>query len=220
MSFSHKVFLQQKALNDLGFDAGPVDGYSGKKTRAAYNKYVASKKPKIVVPEGGLKPPSPWGKTKFFGPHGIKGGYSPPTKKVTVPWKMHLYKETGRVVKTISIHKHAAPALDAFMKELYAELGDDGIRKYGFHLWYGCYVPRKSRGGSSMSDHAWAAAIDWNAPANGLKRIWSPNKKASNGTYQFSRKIVNLAKKHGFTVGFKKGTQRRDMMHFAFINRS
>lgn len=226
MAFSYKVKLQQHALHDLGFDAGPIDGYSGAKTRAAYNAYVASQTNKASVgskapttASGAVKPPSPWGKIKTFGPHGIKGGFTPPTKKVTVPWEMYLYKDGGRVVKTISCHKLIAPALEAFMKELYAILGEEGIRKYGFHLWYGCYAPRKSRGGSSMSDHAWAIANDWNADANGNHTTWVPNKKASNGTYQFSKAIVNLAKKHGFTVGFKSGSSRRDMMHFAYVNR-
>ena len=215
-----KVYLEQSALKDAGFDPGPVDGIAGRKTRSAFNAFVASKKPKVVVPEGGVKPPSPWAKIKTFGPHGIKGGYTPPMVRVKVPWLMKLNWSPFAIVKNISCHKLVAPALEAFLAELYEELGDEGIKEYGFDKFDGSYNPRKSRGGSSMSDHAWAIAFDWNSKANGNRQQWSPSKKMPNGTKQFSRKIVAIAKKHGFTVGFKSGSGRRDMMHFAYVKRA
>lgn len=220
MAYSHKTYLQQVGLDKLGFNLGTPDGYSGPKTRAAYNAFLASKKPKVNTPSGVLKPPSPWGKIKAFGPHGIKGGFTPPLKRVPVPWVMKTSWKPYKVAKTISCHKLVAPALEAFLKELYETLGDEGIKTYGFDKWAGCYNPRKTRGGSNMSDHAWAIAIDWNPDANGNRQSWTPDKKMRNGTKQFSRAIVILAKKHGFSVGFQSGSGRRDMMHFAYINRS
>jgi len=71
-----------------------------------------------------------------------------------------------------------------------------------------------------MSDHAWAIAIDWNNEANGNYQKWAPDRKMPNGTYQFSNKIVAIARKHGFQVGFKSGSGRRDMMHFAYVSRN
>lgn len=220
MAFSHKTVLLQKALQDLGFDPGPIDGYSGNKTREAYNSYVASLKPKTVIPKGGINPPSPWGKIKTFGPHGIKGGFTPPMSRVKVPWVMRLNWSPFKIAETISCHKLVAPALQAFLDELWETLGQEGIELYGFDKFDGSYNPRPSRGGSSMSDHAWAIAFDWNSEANGNRQTWSPDKKMPNGTKQFSRKIVAIAKKHGFTVGFKSGSGRRDMMHFAFVDRA
>ena len=227
---SWKVKLQQHALNDLGFGPVEVDGLSGAETRKAYNAYIASRTSKTAVVKAGvkaavktaagyIKPPTPWGKIKTFGPHGIKNGYTPPMGKVTVPWKMHLYKTSGRVVKTITCHKLIVDPLQDFLNELYEVLGDEGIKKYGFNLFYGCYNPRKSRGGSTMSDHAWAIAIDWNFSANGNHHNWKPGARAANGTYEFTKEIVALAKKYGFTVGFSNGSRRRDMMHFAYVNR-
>ncbi len=220
MSYSAKTYLQQVGLVKLGFPVGDIDGIPGDKTRSAYNKFLASKSKGKSPSNQSVKPPTPWGKIKAFGAHGIKGGYTPPMAKVNVPWRMFMEWDASKEVKTISCHRLIAKPLQEFLNDLYALLGDEGIKEYGFHLWAGCYNPRKSRGGSTMSDHAWAIANDWNPDANGNKQKWTPDKAMKNGTKQFSKAIVALAKKHGFSVGFKqRDGSRRDMMHFSYVTR-
>jgi hypothetical protein len=226
MKYDHKTYLQQVGLKTLKFSPGPTDGLDGKKTRAAFYaslnaRYASTERDaKKKQAEGYPPAPNPHGKVAAFGPHGIKDGFTPPLKKVAVPWSMYLYKDGGLRVRTISCHKLIAVPLGNFLKDLYSQIGDDGIRKYGFHLWFGCYAPRKSRGGSAMSDHAWAIANDWNYHANRNHQRWTPDKKMPNGTHQFSKRIVAIARRHGFQVGFSNGAHRRDMMHFAYVNRS
>lgn len=88
--------------------------------------------------------------------------------------------------------------------------------KYKLHLYSGCYNPRKSRAGSSWSDHAWTVAIDIAAKHNGLHTTW----KSGIGRFRMPQVVVDIFRKHGFQVGFKRseGT-RRDMMHIAYIDR-
>jgi hypothetical protein len=226
MKYDHKIYLQQVGLKALNFPPGPTDGLDGPQTRSAFSdsletRYDAPKKAAKKKEAAGYPPaPHPQGKVAAFGHHGIHGGYTPPLVKVKVPWIMYLYKQGGLRVSTISCHKLIALPLGNFLRDLHSQLGDSGIRKYGFHLWFGCYAPRKSRGGSAMSDHAWAIANDWNADANRNHQRWTPDKKMPNGTRQFSKRIVAIARKHGFQVGFSSGANRRDMMHFAYINRA
>ena len=223
MKYNHAIYCQQVGLKSLGFNPGALDGMDGPKTRSAYKKSLNQRFGKgrsAITPSSGLTPPpKPNSKVKTLGPHGVKDGKAPKMSYVSIPWKMHLYNESGKVVNLISCHHIVAKPLQLFVNDLYKKLGKEGIRKYGFHLWFGCYVPRKTRGGSHMSDHAWAAAIDWNANGNKNYQSWVPGKAMPNGTHQFTKAIVALANKYGFQVGFKYGNTRRDMMHFAYIDR-
>ena len=225
MPYSHEVYVRQRGLKALGFNPGIADGIDGRATQRAFKASLAKShglsEAKATNKDAAGYPPAPIARNKIsvFGPHGIKGGFTPKMSKVAVPWNMR-YLKGGPKVRTISCHHLIATPLKGFMDEIYKTSGNAGILKYGFDLWAGCYAPRKSRGGSSMSDHAWAIAIDWNNEANGNYQKWAPDRKMPNGTYQFSNKIVAIARKHGFQVGFKSGSGRRDMMHFAYVSRN
>jgi hypothetical protein len=117
--------------------------------------------------------PNPWPKqdqkslTAFYGPAGKVS-----MATIGVPYKMFLYGGPANVVK-ISVHEKLAPSLQRILKELGKRYKTDEARsEAGINKFYGVYANRKMRGGSLPSLHARAAAIDFDAPRNGLNTHW------------------------------------------------
>lgn len=76
----------------------------------------------------------------------------------------------GKAVKTITVHeKIAAPVLTALTAVL-AHYGLDVIKTLRLNRYDGCYNPRRKRGGSTWSVHAYGAALDFDAANNQLKQ--------------------------------------------------
>ena len=232
MKYSHETYCLQVGLKTLGYNPGPTDGLRGRKTEAAL---LASKaatcqpdtqpatnkpanKPAIIKPPRAsltTKPPRPTtaDKNRTFGKAG-----DPPMAYIQPPYAM-VFSWNGKPVSKIGCHQLIAAPLQAALAEI-ADKGSTWIQQHGLHLYAGCYANRSVRGGKSLSDHAWAIAIDLNPDANGNHQTWRPGTKASNGTYHMPSEAVAIFRKHGFQVGFPRtnGT-RRDMMHIAYIDR-
>ncbi len=88
---------------------------------------------------------------------------------LTPPYTM-LYE--GRSIKTLRCHKLVAPSLGRVLlalKDLQktAEEMADEAQDYG-----GCFNFRPKRGGTSLSMHAWGAAIDLDADDNTFRDSW------------------------------------------------
>lgn len=217
MNYEHHIYVRQVGLKTMDLYHGELDGLNGPKTRAAYaassravRESVAPKKDPYAAPAAGLiKPPAPGDRRRVFGKPGVKGGHTPPMAYFKPPYEMEF--TWGGRVKRIGCHQLIARPLRAALTEL-SEYGAAWLRGHGLHLYAGCYNPRKSRGGSGMSDHAWAIAIDLNPAENGNYTSWP-------GAAKMPVEVVELFRRHGFQVGFKRGASRRDMMHIAFVNR-
>ena len=139
------------------------DGWWGPKSIAATQRYLRSLMPK----------PHPWPKTDqrsltaFYGPAG-----NVPMVRIGCPYKMYLYNGP-QTVKSISVHEKLAPSLERVLKELGKRYKIDEDRTAaGINKFYGVYANRRMRGGSLPSLHARAAAIDFDAPRNGLHTHW------------------------------------------------
>jgi hypothetical protein len=104
------------------------------------------------------------GLTKFYGRIGT--GHTRLYLPENYPMKLyHGPKE----YKSFYIHsKCHDSALHVFTKAL-EHYGADGINGSGMDQYYGCYNPRRMRGGSRWSTHAWACAIDFDASNNPLR---------------------------------------------------
>ena len=50
-----------------------------------------------------------------------------------------------------------------------AHYGPDGVRELRLDRYGGCFNPRKKRGGTSWSTHAWAIALDFDPERNRLQ---------------------------------------------------
>lgn len=144
-----------------------ADGFWGPVSIAACQKHLIS-----------LCPHNDWPKQrnveKHFGPHGEPdGSYSPPTKKIILPFPLHLYGDPKRPVKSLYPHEKIADALLNVFARLEEVYPDEASRKAsGCMDYYGLYNPRPMRGGRSWSMHAYSIAIDLDAPRNGLNTKW------------------------------------------------
>lgn len=77
----------------------------------------------------------------------------------------------------------------------------------------GCYNDRSVRGSTSISLHAWAAAIDLNAACDGM--VVNPTQEQRLGTW--TPQFIDTMKAAGLHFGgdFSK---RADPMHWAYLN--
>jgi len=139
------------------------DGFFGPKSVAATQRYLRSLMPK----------PNPWPKTDqasltaFYGPAG-----NVPMVRIGCPYKMYLYAGP-QTVNSIMVHQRLAASLERILKELGKRYKTDEARsEAGINKFYGVYANRNMRGGSLPSLHARAAAIDFDAPRNGLNTHW------------------------------------------------
>ena len=110
----------------------------------------------------------------FYGPHGEKNGYTPPSKKITLPFTI-FYE--GSPVKALYVHEKCADSLQRVFERLAAVYPDKSSREEAGILNYGgLYNPRLKRGSvNSWSMHAWMNAIDINPAKNGNKTSWPVN---------------------------------------------
>ena len=218
MSYSHAIYCQQIGLKTLGFKPGPADGLDGPRTQKALDESAAARfgsKTEAKKSDGSQPPrpkPTTSDKTRIFGKAG-----SPAMSTFAPPYPMTF--SWGGNVSKIGCHNMIAAPLQAALGEI-AEKGEAWIKRYGLDLYSGCFNYRRARGGRSLSDHAWAIAIDINPDANKNQQTWSPGTKGPNGTFQMPKEAVRIFQKHGFQVGFRRSNgTRRDMMHIAYVDR-
>lgn len=85
--------------------------------------------------------------------------------RVHCPWALHM----GAIpIPFITIHKKCALSLERVLARVWDEVGhsEARIRELRYDVFSGSFVYRAKRGGSSLSMHAYGAAIDWDAPDN------------------------------------------------------
>lgn len=77
-------------------------------------------------------------------------------------------KYEGKVVPKITVHSKIAPAVLRVLQQTLDHYGITKIRALGLDQYDGCFNHRPKRGGSTLSTHAYAAALDWCAAKNSL----------------------------------------------------
>lgn len=174
-----------------------VDGFWGPKSTKAAQDHLRKMMPS----------PNPFpiqaNVEKFYGPHGVKNGYTPPLKKIILPFTVYY---EGSSVKTLSVHERCADSLLRVMERLAEEFDTTAKRRAaGILTWDGLYNPRKMMGGTIWSMHAWAIAIDFNAEFNGNFDHW-PTKS------EMPIEVMECFAKEGWTAA--GAFWSRDSMHF------
>jgi peptidoglycan hydrolase-like protein with peptidoglycan-binding domain len=115
-------------------------------------------------------------------------------------------------VKDIYFHRKCAPNLLAAMNDIWTVCGKDHVKiqSYGLNIFSGAYNYRPIRGSSRLSEHAFAAAIDLDAPDN-------PMTSNLGVKYKMPQFAVDAFKARGAWWGgdYK---QRKDYMHFGFAH--
>jgi hypothetical protein len=109
----------------------------------------------------------------FYGdPHGAPGLPSAQWMAqnlimVEPPFKMFY---CGRPISKIQVHKKVAPSLTRVLKLIWIAAGAEQrtVDDWGASVFSGSFCFRPMRGASKLSIHSYGAAIDLDAPRNGL----------------------------------------------------
>lgn len=129
--------------------------------------------------------------------------------RVTPPWRMVLAWDTTRTITSFWAHKKVAPSLSVVLAQIFADVGESQavIDTAGLHLFGGCYNFRSVRGGTRLSTHAYAAAIDLNPVGNPLGKKWA------EGKGMIPMRTVERFEQAGWVWG-GRFTKRPDCQHF------
>lgn len=92
---------------------------------------------------------------------------APGTGHVSIPVPYTIYYE-GKPLNKITVHERIAQSVMNALGNVYRHYGDKQIAKLKLNVFDGCFNNRPKRGGSSLSVHAFAAALDFGAEWNGL----------------------------------------------------
>jgi hypothetical protein len=137
------------------------DGFWGPKSIAECKRHL-----RRLMPS-----PNPWPSSSqralrsFYGLPGTPDFTPSDIIAIPAPSWLRLY-DTNKRVRTIRCHKLVADSLLRALEEAH-EIAPDFAKRY-----FGCYVGRPMRGGSSPSTHAYGAAIDLTANTNGNRTHW------------------------------------------------
>jgi hypothetical protein len=63
--------------------------------------------------------------------------------------------------------------MEKVLTNVFEHYGEERIKELGLDLWGGCFNFRKKRGGSTMSTHSWAIAVDYHPEMNRLRWGWN-----------------------------------------------
>lgn len=138
-----------------------ADGKWGPKSKAACKAYLQSLKPK----------PNLWPKQNDNDLRAFYGRPGDESKLVIVPVQFATFY-ARRPVKGLRVHRRVAESLTRVLQNLGAEFLDDKDVMDEASNYDGAYNFRNKRNSSSLSLHAWGAAIDLDAAENGLHDNW------------------------------------------------
>jgi hypothetical protein len=127
---------------------------------------------------------------------------------IDLPYPMRIAWIRNKKIKRFQCHKLIATRLLNVFNELLAHYGYDTIVELGIDLYGGCFNYRLMRGGTELSTHSWAIAIDLDPDRNLLHE--------SAKTARFARPeykmMIDIFYQNGFiNLGVEKNY---DYMHF------
>jgi hypothetical protein len=213
------VASAQAILNAWKYDAGAVDGWAGVNTTEAYLAWTYKsihKKAEVVERTAKTYNPTTDGKIprqsqvrKFYGTPGKTSG-TIRTRLTTIelPFKLRIDYALHQQTNKIRVHEKCAPSLLAALIAVEEHYGLDQMRRLGIDRYAGAYNPRKMRGGSSWSMHAYGCAIDFYAQPNGL-RMRCPQALFCGEDY---KPFLDIMERHGWLPALR--LWGADAMHF------
>ncbi len=195
---------------------------------AAIASLAEARKQLLVVPPvsspppvpGNLPEPEPFYALPRENNSAISSVYGTPSKNPTnLDWfsfpvaDAKLYERNGADLKSYAgdanddhrTHKMLTARLTNALAEIFVTLGESEFKRQGWHVWGGSHNYRVKVGGSSLSTHAWGAAVDINPSEN----VYTQK------TTTFSDAAINIMEKWGFLSGGR--AWGKDWMHFQAI---
>lgn len=161
------VGATQWMLLRAGYSPGNVDGYAGPDTALALERWQ-DKQRDVVLPAAAVAhQPSTFPRQKdmaaFYG--------APGTNHVSLnlPYPMRIAWNKSQTVNRITINAKCADSAGRAFKRALDVYGLTRLQQLGLDLFGGCYANRPMRGGTSLSTHAFACAIDMDPENNQLR---------------------------------------------------
>lgn len=141
----------------------------------------------------------------IYGRHGDTN-MAPPMTMIELPFSLYLYGHRDRPLTRIKAHSKVADSLAKVFRRLSVAYPTEQERiAAGITTFDGIYNPRRMRGGTAWSMHAWAIAIDLDAGRNGNQDHWPV--KAS-----MPIQVMECFAREGWTAA--GAFWSRDAMHF------
>ena len=175
------VAALQIACSERGFDPGPFDGYYGPLTQHAATLLFRDLNGIIITDFDDIEPidinPNDFPKettaaiSAHYGTLASNcqdGGIE--LTRVDCPWRMKLDWDMSLTRSNFNVHVLVADSLSRVVNKIFDHYGLEEIQRLGLHRFSGDYNPRRKRGGSRCSTHAWGIAIDFYGSKNELRR--------------------------------------------------
>lgn len=217
------VAAGQVILNATGYEAGAVDGYAGNDTKNALSAWDFKKANAVreVVLRPALKTfttrvsrkniPLQRDMPRFYGTAGrTSGTVRRRLKTITLPFRFRIDYNLKQTTNKLTIHEKVADSLRSALIEVYNHYGASEWRRLGLDRYAGGYNPRRKRGGSSWSTHAYGCAVDFYAGKNGLR---TRANKALFARREY-KAFLDIMEKHGWLNGGR--LWGADFMHFQY----
>lgn len=168
----------QRVLAAQGYSVGKADGIAGPRTARVLHEWREDQAqdepaPTPTAPARPVAKPARWptqsevrsGKSIF----GKPGSADCTAGVILFPLQIEVAWAPGQMISHAACHRLAADTFTSIFAEAVRHYGERDFRALGLDQWGGCYNYRPTRGGSSLSMHAWGIAIDIDPLRNGLK---------------------------------------------------
>lgn len=214
----HRRFVAagQAVLNAQGHEAGVADGLVGHNTREALTSWLSAQAGTDAtvarVPALDRSTPTTIPRQAevgtAYGSPGPGGTVEQRLTTATAPLPMRLDWDLETTVTRLRVHEKCAPALTAALAAVVDHYGEAEWRRLGLDRYAGGYNPRRMRGGTSWSMHAYGCAIDIFAAPNAL-RTRCPQALFCGAEY---KPFLDIMQAHGWLPAIR--LWGADAMHF------
>lgn len=161
-----RLALDQWIMKSAGIETGAIDGLNGPQTRFAYTRWDDLRRDIEAPKELVAHQPTTWPRQRamaaFYGAPGTNH------TKIDVPFPLRIAWDKSKSITRFTINEKCAESAVRAYTAIFDHYGYEKIKELGLDLWGGCYNNRKMRGGSSLSTHAFACAIDGDPEHNQL----------------------------------------------------
>ncbi|MGY6410276.1 MAG: hypothetical protein ACXIUV_04525 [Alkalilacustris sp.] len=159
-----------------GIDAGPIDGLVGPQTREAVAALERKDAGGIVhwrdiapIPDAPEVWPHERDVQAFYGPPGTSWERMPAgMTRVRTPWRLRIAWNPAQHRDFLWAHPKVADSLAEVLEKVHAHYGEAEIRRLRLDVFSGDYNPRRKRGGTAWSMHAYGIAYDFDDINNQL----------------------------------------------------
>lgn len=211
---SHRrmIAAAQAALNRLGHEAGAVDGLEGHNTREAMTAFrlgpdaAVARRPRGYAPASAATLPRQSECADVYGPPGE--AIRPRLVTAPIPVPLVLDYDLDQTVTRVTLHRRCHPAFCAALEAVRDHYGTVEMARLGLNRYAGGFNPRRMRGGTEWSMHAYGCAVDFYAAPNAL-RMRCPEARFCGPEY---RAFLDIMESHGWLPAIR--LWGADAMHF------